>query len=175
MTETLTIETGRLLLRPMSRRDMDSIVAVSSDPIVWQHLNAGWPMARCDVEAWVAESGRRLRRTGFGSRAIVLKATGEVIGWIGLSKRAYQGGLELTIALAPEHRGKGLGTEAVNDVLPVDGASLSYAWVHPSHTPSLRILEGCGFEFDDEQPEEWRAPAIKMVRIVPDHDADIGF
>lgn len=171
MKQPDTVETVRLLLRPFTEDDAAACVAVNAHPEVTRYTGDG-PYA--DIEA-----AREMIRTrpladyakhGFGRWACVEKATGEMIGFIGLKFLSELQEVDLGYRLLPRCWGRGLATEGAL-------ASLDYgfrvlrlariiALVHPENTRSLRVVEKCGFVFESLF-EYHGAPTGRYVRTAP--------
>src|SRR5437016_10775170 len=76
--EAVILETERLLLRPFSLSDVDALEAVLGDPVAMQFYPA--PLTREGVESWIRKNLARYEKNGHGLNAMVVKASGEVVG-----------------------------------------------------------------------------------------------
>jgi RimJ/RimL family protein N-acetyltransferase len=120
MTTDLSIDTERLILRPLKRGDIDDFLAYYALPDVQRYLD--WKV-RDSVEAKTAfEAMRkhtRLTRPGdILTLAIERKADGAVMGHVSLrwtDATAAQG--EVRFALAPAYRRMGYASEAARAML----------------------------------------------------------
>jgi [ribosomal protein S5]-alanine N-acetyltransferase len=115
------VRTLRLVIRPLADADARACRAVLAPPD--EDVFARWLLWAVAAPAALAD----LHQPPYGERAIVLAATGELVGLTGLVpslgpfaqlEGAAAGGrwapeLGLYWALAPEHRGQGYATEAV--------------------------------------------------------------
>lgn len=127
MTSDLSIDTERLILRPLKRGDIDDFLAYYALPDVQRYLD--WKV-RDSIEAKTAfEAMRkhtRLMRPGdILTLAIERKADGAVMGHVSLrwtDATAAQG--EVRFALAPAYRRMGYASEAARGML--DHAFESY-------------------------------------------------
>lgn len=112
-----TLETERLVLRPLTRGDAADVFAYASDPEVartttW-HPHRSIDDAR-EFIAWALHRYDLGHPEPFG---IVLRATGRVIGTCGLTPTwAHRRG-EIGYALARRYWGQGIMTEAVRAVI----------------------------------------------------------
>ncbi len=111
----------------------------------------GWPTADT-VNGMRMSAGAAAEPDG-GSRLVVLRATGEVIGDLGWKGGpGADGSTEIGYGLAVPSRGHGYGTEAVAAfsawALGPGGASALTAEVLAENTPSRRLLERVGFTLD---------------------------
>lgn len=116
-----TLETSRLILRPVTGGDLDDLVRLYGDPQVTAFTKLG----RRDPEETAAIlAGYRefWRRRGYGMRLVHAKADGRFLGECGLfgaESRAVEtaGEAALRYALFSEHWGQGLASEAARAVL----------------------------------------------------------
>ena len=148
------MQTDRLLLRPWRPADAEALYRYASDPAVG--TAAGWPPHRS-----VAES-REVIGSVFAAPeiyAIVLRATGEPVGCIGLQPVTATEGpdapgkdeAELAYWLGRPHWGRGLTTEALRLLLArcFGALKMKAVWgVHyEGNAASRRVMEKCGFAF----------------------------
>ena len=145
-----TLETGRLLLRPLRGSDLDDYAALRADPEVLRYLvGAG-------QEPW--DRGRSSRHMAFlighwqvwgtGTWAAEHKESGALLGLVGFSEPEGWPGLELAWALARRYWGHGYATEAAREAL----AHAFTAWkrervislIHPENRASIRVAERIG-------------------------------
>ncbi len=145
-----TLETPRLLLRPLVPGDLDRLTEIWTDPEV-SRLLLTRPRSRAGVEEKLGamiEHGRQ-----FGMWAVALRATGELIGRCGFYP--YAGGLsdapepELAFLLARAHWGVGLASEAARAALDAlfrrrARPARAIALVRPEHAASRRVLHKLG-------------------------------
>jgi RimJ/RimL family protein N-acetyltransferase len=116
------LETARLTLRPFTGDDLDAIYAVLSRPEVWRY-DPGRPRSHADTQGMLNQWISDAQRDGFGRYAVVLRETGEVIGYSGLQWLLLDHGIykspevELFYALAPEFWGQGYITEAAQAII----------------------------------------------------------
>lgn len=147
-----TLTTERLTLRGHRPDDLDALAAMWADPAVYGTIG-GQPRAREDV--WI-----RLLRSigcwtvfGYGAWVVCDRATGQVLGDIGLleSRRAIVP--ELTVpeagwALAPAAHGKGYAAEAMRAVLDWaegHGITRTCCIIDPGNAASIRLAEKLGY------------------------------
>ena len=77
---SMTIETERLLLREYTMEDFPALYEILSDPETMQHYPAPFDEER--TRDWIAWNLDNYEKYGFGLWAVVLKKTGEFIGWL---------------------------------------------------------------------------------------------
>ncbi|MGV0102650.1 hypothetical protein NSTCB13_01183 [Nostoc sp. DSM 114160] len=78
----MILETQRLFLREMTLSDLDALLLVLGDAESMRYYPK--PFDREMVEKWIDRHRRNYEQHGVGLWAMVLKATGEVIGDCGL-------------------------------------------------------------------------------------------
>jgi ribosomal-protein-alanine N-acetyltransferase len=142
------LETPHLILREFSPDDVDALGRVLSDPDTMRFYPA--PLDRAGVEEWIARNLCRYTKDGHGLWAMILKASGELIGDCGLTVQPVDGTDEIEIGyhVRRDRWGQGLATEAARACrdygfarLPVDHIiSLS----RPEKLPSRRVAEKNG-------------------------------
>ena len=109
MPVPLEFETARLRLRQLGEADLDALARLNADPRFMRHL--GPPMTREDTWRQLAMLLGHWTLRGYGMWAVELKATGSLIGRLGLHRPEGWPGLEVGWALDPDHWGRGLATE----------------------------------------------------------------
>jgi len=110
--ETLRLQTARLTLRPLRDDDLDEIGPLLGDRdalALW-----GEPLDREGARQWIARNKERYRAHGFGRCAVVLRATGTLVGDCGLHRTVIEevSEVELGWIVARAHWGEGIATEA---------------------------------------------------------------
>jgi RimJ/RimL family protein N-acetyltransferase len=133
-TEVPELESARLRLRPWREADIEALAAIVRDPEVMRYLGTGlryrvkraatWLVARVsDVEARTAvrDFDRHWQRWGFGEWAAEEKASGELVGRIGLVYHPDwplgEAKVEIGWTLARRAWGRGLATEGARVAL----------------------------------------------------------
>ncbi len=149
-----TLETERLLLRPLTKSDIDDYAALHEDPEVLRYLSG-------DAQPW--DRGRSWRHMAFlvghwylgdaGIWAVEHKETGAFLGVIGFASPEGWPGFELAWTLARRWWGHGYATEGAR-------AALAYAFtvlkkdrvislIHPENRLSIRVAERIGERLQD--------------------------
>ena len=142
-----TLGTPRLILRPFVDADAPLLVALFADPLVHRHVDDGQPLSMKMARLWVERSRENLVRHGYGTGAVALRETGELIGWAGYA-RPGDGSEELIYGLAPKYWRRGLGTELLDALIGFACArqiTPLRATVASANTGSVRLLENAGF------------------------------
>lgn len=117
-TSSRVYETARLTLRPVAVGDAEETAALMA-PSISQMLTT-WPerMSLAEAVARIQDSIAETRQTLWSDWAIRVKSTSEMVGWIGLGRRAAdQQRYTVGLWLGEAHQGRGLGGEAVDAVL----------------------------------------------------------
>jgi len=109
---SLALDTPRLTVRDYAPSDLDDVAEILADPAVFWWVKE--PYTRERAQRWLADEMALAGRDGTGRRAVVLKATGKVIGGAGLVWRDLDGGREVELGYHLHHGywGQGYATEA---------------------------------------------------------------
>jgi len=82
----------------------------------------------------------------------VIESNDTVIGWAGLQpvsvRKAYQGVMEVTVYIHPDHAGKGVATLLINHLVTESekmGVWMLYASIFEENTASIRLHLSAGF------------------------------
>jgi ribosomal-protein-alanine N-acetyltransferase len=149
-----SLESRRLQLRKISMEDAVEMHAYLSDEEVSRYI--GWKLMYT-LEDTRVHIGTLLAREAAGTHlyaAVVLKATGAVIGNVMLFNMDVQEGqAEVGYVFHKGYWGQGYGTEcvAVVDKFAFEELRLQklYACVEAANLPSSRILEKNGYRLDE--------------------------
>jgi len=142
------LETSRLILREFRPDDADALTRVLSDPETMRFYPS--PYDRDGVENWIARNIRRYANDGHGLWAMILKASGELIGDCGLTVQNVDGAGELEIGyhVRRDLWGQGLATEAARACRDYGFARLPVeriiSLIRPENQPSRRVAEKNG-------------------------------
>ncbi len=118
-----TLETARLLLRPLTLADVDAYYAgITSDAEVMRYLpGGGKARMRSDSEWVIGYFIQHAELHGFGIWAVEEKSSGKLIGHAGLEYIPNAQDVEIAYTLARAAWGQGYATEAAR-------ASLKYGF-----------------------------------------------
>lgn len=101
----------------------------------------------------VAEFTERIKNISAAYPYIVCEHKGRLLGYVYahpyIQRAAYQWGAEVTIYLAPEGQGCGLGKvmyTALENLLRLQGVVVTYACVTASNEHSVKMHEACGYK-----------------------------
>ena len=145
------LDTPRLMLRAFTRDDLDAWAAIMADPDVAKYI-APAPMTRDESWRSLASSLGHWMLRGYGTWAVEVKATGEMVGRVGMIHPEGWPGLEIGWTLGKAAWGKGYATEAADAAIryafltqPVDRL---ISCIDPENTPwqkvALRVGETQG-------------------------------
>ncbi|WP_372987820.1 GNAT family N-acetyltransferase [Marinobacter sp.] len=165
----MSIETPNLLIREFDKADTPALSRILGDPSVMEFSSKG-PMTEADTARFIEWCRSCYQEFGYGQWAIIVKESGELIGFCGLSHATVDGTEEVEIAyrLARHQWGKGLASEAVKAVMDYGFTTCKLpsvvAIVSPLHKASIRVLEKCGFtSFHETDYSGWRVRVYRMT------------
>ena len=163
-----SIETERLLLRELLPADDIGMFELDSNPEVHIYLGNNPVKSIEESREMIANIRQQYLENGIGRWAVILKETGEFIGWSGLKLEKNVNGREtfydLGYRFIQKHWGKGYGYEAAeafvdfgfNEMkLPIINAYADF-----DNLGSRKILEKVGMHFvntfeEDGVQEAW--------------------
>jgi RimJ/RimL family protein N-acetyltransferase len=148
------IETQRLRLRAHTAEDFAASLPMWNDPIVTRFIG-GRPYTPEEVWQRLLRYAGSWVLLGHGFWAIEEKASGEIVGEIGImdAKRdidpPFGDTRELGWALLPRAHGKGYASEALTAALAWEAEHLGgervMAMIDPDNAPSIRLAQKFGF------------------------------
>lgn len=161
-------ETSRLIVRELSEQDLSELTSMLADPAVMEYSVRGV----CDEHAtrqfydWCRSS---YEAHGFGPWALQEKASGQLVGFCGVSPELVEGQQEINLGyrLARQFWHQGLATEAVMGVLNYALFEMALESVvviiRPEHQASLRVAEKAGFS--DYRLVEFHDRPVRLYRV----------
>jgi RimJ/RimL family protein N-acetyltransferase len=158
--EIPALETERLLLRDWRDADLDAYARICADEDVNRFLSG--PLTRDDAWRQMAQFSGHWNLRGFGTWAVEEKATGAMVGRIGLHQPEGWPGLEVGWTLGRDTWGRGYASEG-------GVASLEYAWhvlgaervisiIDPRNARSIAVAERIGETFE----RSWRLRTVPV-------------
>ncbi|MEV0612025.1 GNAT family N-acetyltransferase [Nonomuraea sp. NPDC050404] len=151
------LETARLLLRPFTENDFDALYDLQSRPEVTRYLlfdTRDQGQVRQALQDRIRSAALEAEGDNLGL-AVVLRATGEVIGEVVLfwrSREHRQG--EIGYIFHPGHGGKGYATEASEEMLRLGFEELGLHRIvgrlNARNTASARVLQRLGMRREAE-------------------------
>ncbi len=148
------IRTPRMVLRPLRREDLPSLVALDADPEVVRHITGGVPTPPAVVEEVLLP--RMLAAGGgdprLGFFAAEDPADGTFLGWFHLRPDTFEPAwLELGYRLRRACWGRGLATEGTLALRAFAAAEWPgrphSARTVPENAASRRVMEKCGLSY----------------------------
>lgn len=149
-----SLETPRLLIRPLQASDVAVLAGIWADPEVTRYM--GGPRDREKVRQLLEDELRTGSADAFGFCPVVEKTSGRVIGDCGLTKKEVDGReeIELVYVFAADGWGKGYATEAASALRDYALGSLRLgrliALIDPENVASARVAEKVGMRFEKE-------------------------
>lgn len=158
--------TPRLTLRELTPADAQFAFDLNSDPEVVKYTG-DVAFATIDEARRFLENYSDYKRNGFGRWAVVLKSTGEIIGWCGLKRDRETQEVDLGYRFFRKEWNKGYATEASEACLAIgfDQFNLEriIARANKENPSSYRVMEKLGFTFETDyidEGENWVLYAI---------------
>jgi [ribosomal protein S5]-alanine N-acetyltransferase len=148
MDQIVILETPRLLLREFTLADVDGLEKVLGDPIAMEFYPA--PFRTDEVRAWIERNMAGYQKEGFGLWAMMLKASGELIGDCGCWAQVVEGNKQIEVAyhVRRDHWGNGYATEAARSCMEYAFARLNVprviSMIRPENYRSRRVAEKNG-------------------------------
>jgi RimJ/RimL family protein N-acetyltransferase len=145
---TPVLETARLRLRMFREDDFEAYARICADPAVMRYLAHGTPLTRADAWRQMAMILGHWTLRGYGMWAVEERATGTLLGRIGLFNPEGWPALELGWTLGRAHWGKGYATEGARRALHYAFAELGQrhiiSLIRPGNEASIRVAERVG-------------------------------
>ena len=194
----LSLDTPRLVLRDFVDEDRDDVHALRSDLEVARFMDHE-PEDTEQSRAWltaVISHSRERPRVAY-NLAVVHRAEGRVIGWIGIgpsSRYPGEGEFGFGYMLRRGYWGQGYATEAVSAIVDFAFGALAArrvsAWCYAENRASARVLAKAGLRFERRyqgtepksgqaatcleyalRREEWHAASRAVTAKGPNHRA----
>jgi [ribosomal protein S5]-alanine N-acetyltransferase len=157
-TPLLLFETERLRVRQMGTDDVDALHAVYGDADAMHWVGDGQPLPRESCEKWIGVTHSNYAKHGYGMSALVLKLTGQVVGFCGVVHPGNQIEPEIKYAFLRAYWGQGLATETVRGMIGYAsrafGLTRIIATTAPENAASHRVLMKAGMRPDDDRHDD---------------------
>lgn len=146
------LRTDRLELRPFRIDDVTAAFEFFRDPEVMHFSLNGPHPSHKPTEDFITANINRQDRLGFSIWAIIERTSDDLIGMCGLAEFGHGvPGIELAYRLRRDRWGRGYASEAgratVAYAFKTLGLDRLIAAVERENTPSIHVLEKCGFAF----------------------------
>jgi [ribosomal protein S5]-alanine N-acetyltransferase len=162
------IQSERLLLRELRPSDVPALVELLATPVVMRWLFAGVTLDRDDAMTFI-QRDFTFGKAPFGLGVLVLRETGEAIGFAGLLtyRRLGAEDFEFGFTLRESAWGQGYATEIGRAQIAYGfgelGAERLLALVHPDNKNSRKALEKIGMRLFREIGTHDRGPRCVYV------------
>jgi [ribosomal protein S5]-alanine N-acetyltransferase len=153
-SNTIVLETDRLILRRLTMDDLDDLFELYHSPDVRKYYSEGIPSyqeTKQELEWMIQHCYAKYR---FGMWATIHKETGKFIGRCGLTPMDIEGHEEIEVGymLAKEYWGQGLATEAAKAILDYGfeqvGLTRLICVVNPENQASSRVAMKIGMTLE---------------------------
>lgn len=167
-----SLETERLLLRPMVAADLDDLVGIFGDPAVMAAFRVP-PLDREQVRGWLERNLDHQQEHGYGLFAVCLKADGRLIGDCGLELMEVSG--ERVAELGYDFRhdcwNQGYATEAACAVRDFAFGTLGLprlvSLIQPGNPASERVAQKVGLEMTGRVERDGRTYLRYEIELNP--------
>jgi len=163
-----------LRCRRWVREDFDALMSVYGDRDAMRWVGDGEPLTRDEGERWLDVTARNYLRCGYGMFALEDRASGQVVGFVGLVHPGGQVEAEVKYAFAREHWGRGLATEAVRAILDAAWTRFALpeviATVAPDNLASQRVLAKAGMRLSEARANEDGSRTLVYACTLPRAD-----
>jgi ribosomal-protein-alanine N-acetyltransferase len=150
-----TLETPRLLLRPMLAADLEALYGIFTDPRVMASFGFE-PFSREQMQGWLQRNLDHQRQFGYGLFSVILKEDRTLIGDCGLENMGLDGQAvaELGYDFRSAYWNQGYATEAARAVrdyaFDVLHLPKLVSLIRVGNLASRRVAEKVGMQFVEE-------------------------
>ena len=147
------IETRRLRLRDVRPEDLHALVGLWTDDDVGRFMDDFGPRTPDEVASWIEEALHAARSVPrFRSWVLELKATGEVVGWIGFGGDSRGvGDIDFAYVVDRGHRRRGYAAEALRGAISYCfgtlGARSFWGQCHTANEASASAMRAAGLQY----------------------------
>ncbi len=157
MSKIQSLSTERLLLRRWTAADVAPFAALNADPVVMERFPSTLTLDQ--TKSFVAAAEAHFESEGFGLWAAELIATGDMIGFIGLSIPRFEAHftpcVEIGWRLAHKYWGQGYAPEGAYEVLNDAFTRLNLkqvvSFTSTLNSNSIRVMEKIGMKRDPSE------------------------
>lgn len=174
----MLLETDRLILREITRKDFAELCKMLQDPeVMWAYEHA---FSDLEVTLWLEQQLERYHENGFGLMAVILKTTNELIGQTGITMQDWDSCQvpEIGYIFNKAYWHKGYAIEAASAckqyAFETLGFNEVYSIIRENNVPSRKVAvrngmkkigETIRFYYNMEMPHH-------IYRITKDEDDD---
>ena len=164
---TKILETHRLYLREMTPDDAENAYILNSDPEVLRYTGDD-PFENVEEARDFLSKYESYKKYGFGRWAVILKETGEYVGWCGLKYTPELDECDIGYRLMKKFWGFGYATEAAKACLELGfgkfGMKTIVGRAMPENGASVRVLEKIGLTYLENRMTEGTEEVIYIRR-----------
>lgn len=156
----IILETPRLLLREVDERDVEGFFEMDSDPEVARYVGTPPVQSREQCLEIIRFIQNQYVAFGIGRWSVVLKSSGEFVGWCGLKRMAGQtmngrtDFVDIGYRFSQRHWGMGYATESAQATLDYGFSVLGFdeicAFADLRNEASQRVLTKIGLQQGNE-------------------------
>lgn len=161
------LETERLRLRQFRSDDLDAYARITGDGETMRYIGQGEPLDRDGAWRSLAYLLGHWWIRGYGLWAAEEKASGALIGRIGLYRPEGWPGLEVGWLVARERWGEGFATEggraALAHAFTAVGARRVISAIAPQNLTSIRVAEKLGMQYAESRQIAGRGVSIYAI------------
>lgn len=152
MTMPREMETERLILRQFRESDLDAFAEICANPEVMRFIGEFKPLDRMSTWRIIATHLGHWQLRGYGMWAVEEKATGKLVGRVGLWNPEGWPELEVGWMLDRAYWGRGFASEAgrasIDAAFRTLGVNHLISIIHPENAASMRVAERVGETFE---------------------------
>lgn len=163
----LELHTERLSLRPFRKEDGAAMYELNDDPEVLQYTGDTQFTDVAATESFL-ENYSQYEEYGVGRMTVILKATGEILGWCGLKYHPEEDEYDIGYRFYKRHWGKGYATESAKAIMADGFARIGMKQIvgraRMENTASINVFDKLGMEFVKnyvEDGDDWVLYQIK--------------
>ena len=161
-SNTPTLETERLVLRPLSADEVECLHRISNEPSVRLYLWDGEHISQATIKGLIAQSDHMFSEEKIGLFGVRMRGREELLGFCGFVRLEGMEVPELWYELTQKVWGRGLATEAaragVRYAFEEVGMERVIAGADAPNTASLRVIKKLGMKdlgnINPSAPEE---------------------
>lgn len=145
------ITTLRLVMRPFTTGDRNALYEIVQEPNIFQYFPSKGAWAIEKVERYIQYQIAHWQKFNYGHWAVVLRETGQIIGWNGLEYLPDTNETEVGYLFSRAFWGKGYATESAIAIVQFGlikvGLKEIIGLTDPENIASQRVLEKSGLSF----------------------------
>ncbi len=150
-------DTERLSVRHFGPDDLDDFAELCADPDVMRYVGDGLTLSRDEVAHWIEVCGGKYKTRGYGTSAVLERASGRFVGLCGVVRAPGNDFDELIYVFHKWAWGQGYALEVGRAMLDyVFGRSTLdriYATIYADNFASQRVAEKLGMRFEKDVAE----------------------